>query len=142
MLLWSQVTETVVFTYMGMVLFTGEFTSWEPVFIVLAILFCLIGRACNVFPLRWVIVQSPPPTPPLTLACSRACVFSASSSRCAGCVVNQYAGEFAPQATHSPKDDACHLVCGYVFSFHGLALWQPAQFVCVCVFVFLVLFCV
>lgn len=42
-----------MFAYMGMCLFTGEFTSWDPAFIVLAIIFCLIGRALNTFPISY-----------------------------------------------------------------------------------------
>ena len=38
------VSETFVFLYMGMGLFTGRFSGWSPRFIAFAILFCLIAR--------------------------------------------------------------------------------------------------
>ncbi|KAJ8614118.1 hypothetical protein CTAYLR_004650 [Chrysophaeum taylorii] len=48
------VAESFVFMYMGMGVFTGRFKSWDPAFVVLAILFCLVGRALNTFPLSAV----------------------------------------------------------------------------------------
>lgn len=50
----SQVSETFVFLYMGMGIFTGRFTGWSPLFIVLAIVFCLVARVFNVFPISWL----------------------------------------------------------------------------------------
>lgn len=45
------VAESFVFMYMGMGFFTNQFKRWDPTFIILAILFCLVGRALNTFPL-------------------------------------------------------------------------------------------
>jgi len=45
------VSETFVFMYMGMGVFTGRFKSWDFNFVLLAIFFCLLGRALNTFPL-------------------------------------------------------------------------------------------
>jgi len=50
----AAMAETFVFVYMGMGIFTGRFTQWNVGFIVLAILFCLIGRAFNTFPLAYL----------------------------------------------------------------------------------------
>lgn len=47
-------TETVVFAYMGLSLFTANFASWSPWFIVIAVLACLLGRAANTFPLSFL----------------------------------------------------------------------------------------
>eukprot|EP01138_Halocafeteria_seosinensis_P009703 gb/GECG01009914.1/.p1 GENE.gb/GECG01009914.1/~~gb/GECG01009914.1/.p1 ORF type:complete len:621 (+),score=52.21 gb/GECG01009914.1/:1-1863(+) len=47
----AHTTETVVYAYMGMVVFTGEYGKWSAQFISLGILCCLIGRALNTFPL-------------------------------------------------------------------------------------------
>ena len=44
-------TETIVFLYMGMGVFTGKFKNWSITFASLAFLFCVIGRAANIFPL-------------------------------------------------------------------------------------------
>ena len=61
----SWVTETVVFMYMGMVLFTGEFKEWDAAFIVISIPVCLIARACNVFPLAFLAnLRRKRPIPP------------------------------------------------------------------------------
>jgi sodium/hydrogen exchanger 8 len=43
-------SETFVFAYMGMCLFTGEFKRWDAGFILAAIVLCLLGRAFNTFP--------------------------------------------------------------------------------------------
>mmetsp|Transcript_41669 Transcript_41669/g.53757 ORF Transcript_41669/g.53757 Transcript_41669/m.53757 type:complete len:500 (-) Transcript_41669:38-1537(-) len=43
-------SETFVFLYMGMGLFTGRFSGWSPIFIICAILFCLLARVFNTFP--------------------------------------------------------------------------------------------
>jgi len=45
------ISETFVFLYMGMGLFTGRFSGWSPTFIVAAIMFCLIARVFNTFPI-------------------------------------------------------------------------------------------
>lgn len=47
----ATVTETVVFVYMGMVVFTGHFQSFSLTFTLMALLFCLLGRLLNIFPL-------------------------------------------------------------------------------------------
>ena len=43
--------ETIVFLYMGMGVFTGRFQNWDIMFSLLGLLFCLIARALNIFPL-------------------------------------------------------------------------------------------
>ncbi|RLO12563.1 hypothetical protein DYB28_010061, partial [Aphanomyces astaci] len=48
------VAEFFVFLYMGMGICVGQFGRWDVKFMVLAILFCLIGRLFNIFPLSWV----------------------------------------------------------------------------------------
>jgi sodium/hydrogen exchanger 8 len=50
----ATVTETIVFLYMGMGVFTGRFRNWDIVFSVLALSFCLLGRALNIFPLSLI----------------------------------------------------------------------------------------
>jgi len=50
----STVAESFVFMYMGMGFFTGRFKVWDLRFVVLAVLFCLLGRALHVFPLSWL----------------------------------------------------------------------------------------
>ena len=44
----------LVHRYMGMGFFTGRFHRWDPVFIPAAIVFCLLGRLLNTFPLSWI----------------------------------------------------------------------------------------
>ena len=50
----ATLAETVVFLFMGMGVFTGRFSNYDPLFSVLALLFCLLGRALNIFPLSWI----------------------------------------------------------------------------------------
>lgn len=50
----ATIAETAVFLYMGMGVFTGRFSNYDPLFSLLALLFCLVGRALNIFPLAWV----------------------------------------------------------------------------------------
>lgn len=50
----ATVMETMVFLYMGMGVFTGKFNHWNWKFSAFAYLFCLIGRAANIFPLSWI----------------------------------------------------------------------------------------
>jgi solute carrier family 9 (sodium/hydrogen exchanger), member 8 len=50
----ATLAETVVFLFMGMGVFTGRFSNYDPLFSVLALLFCLLGRALNIFPLSWM----------------------------------------------------------------------------------------
>jgi len=50
----ATVTEMIVFLYMGMGVFTGKFKHWNLAFSFFALLFCVIGRAANIFPLSWL----------------------------------------------------------------------------------------
>lgn len=50
----ATVTETIVFVYMGMVVFTGTFQNFSIRFSVLSLLFCLLGRLMNTFPLSFL----------------------------------------------------------------------------------------
>lgn len=50
----ATVTETVVFVYMGMVVFTGKFVNFNISFSVIALLLCLLGRFFNTFPLSYL----------------------------------------------------------------------------------------
>ena len=50
----ATVTETIVFLYMGMAVFSGRFKDWDVLFSFLALTFCLLGRALNIFPLSWL----------------------------------------------------------------------------------------
>ena len=52
----AMTTETIVFAYMGMSLFSGQFNKWSVTFVVLAIAACLLGRVLNIVPLRCVVV--------------------------------------------------------------------------------------
>lgn len=47
----STASETIVFLYMGMGVFTGKFKDWNILFSFYAMLFCIIGRFLNIFPL-------------------------------------------------------------------------------------------
>lgn len=46
--------ESIVFLYMGMGVFTGRFANWDIMFSLLGLLFCLIARALNIFPLSLI----------------------------------------------------------------------------------------
>lgn len=50
----ATIAETAVFLYMGMGVFTGRFSDFDPLFSLLALLFCSLGRALNIFPLSWL----------------------------------------------------------------------------------------
>lgn len=50
----ATIMETIVFLYMGMGVFTGRFNNWDILFSILALSFCLLGRALNIFPLSWL----------------------------------------------------------------------------------------
>eukprot|EP00613_Pedinella_sp_CCMP2098_P048860 CAMPEP_0171832390 /NCGR_PEP_ID=MMETSP0992-20121227/9302_1 /TAXON_ID=483369 /ORGANISM="non described non described, Strain CCMP2098" /LENGTH=311 /DNA_ID=CAMNT_0012447899 /DNA_START=547 /DNA_END=1481 /DNA_ORIENTATION=+ len=50
----AHVSETFVFLLMGMGMFMGRFSNWPPTFIVMAILFCLVARLFNTFPISFV----------------------------------------------------------------------------------------
>ena len=48
------VTETLVFLYMGMSVFTGAFSHWNPGVTLLLLIFCVVGRAAHIFPLTYL----------------------------------------------------------------------------------------
>jgi len=50
----ATITETIVFLYMGMGVFTGKFAKWNIFFSLFTSLFCLIGRAANIFPMSFL----------------------------------------------------------------------------------------
>lgn len=50
------VAETCVFAYLGLAIFSFRHKI-EPAFVVWSIIMCLIGRACNIFPLAWLVNQ-------------------------------------------------------------------------------------
>jgi sodium/hydrogen exchanger 8 len=50
----ATVTETAVFLYMGMGVFTGRFANWDILFSILALAFCVLGRLLNIFPLSLI----------------------------------------------------------------------------------------
>lgn len=50
----ATLTETIVFVYMGMGVFTGGFQNWDLTFSCVAFVSCFIGRAMNIFPLSFV----------------------------------------------------------------------------------------
>jgi sodium/hydrogen exchanger 8 len=47
----ATLTETMVFIYMGMGVFTGRFSNWDIRFSILALFACLVGRFLNIVPL-------------------------------------------------------------------------------------------
>jgi len=47
--------ETFVFIYMGLCPWTGEFKTWDPAMMIIAILACLIGRGLNTFGLSALV---------------------------------------------------------------------------------------
>jgi solute carrier family 9 (sodium/hydrogen exchanger), member 8 len=50
----ATLTETIVFVYMGMGVFTGRFQQFDPTFSAVALVACLVGRALNIVPLSWL----------------------------------------------------------------------------------------
>lgn len=48
------VAETCVFAYLGLAIFSFKHRC-ELSFVIWAIILCLIGRACNIFPLAWLV---------------------------------------------------------------------------------------
>jgi sodium/hydrogen exchanger 8 len=48
------IAETAVFLYMGMGVFTGRFENYDVWFSIIALVFCFVGRMCNIFPLSWL----------------------------------------------------------------------------------------
>ncbi|GMI39268.1 hypothetical protein TeGR_g9258, partial [Tetraparma gracilis] len=48
------ITETLVFLYMGMSVFTGAFSHWNPFTSLLLLGFCVLARACHIFPLTYL----------------------------------------------------------------------------------------
>jgi sodium/hydrogen exchanger 8 len=53
----ATLTETMVFIYMGMGVFTGRFQNWDIKFSILALAFTFIGRFLNIIPLSWLANQ-------------------------------------------------------------------------------------
>ncbi|KAE9239337.1 hypothetical protein PF002_g10327 [Phytophthora fragariae] len=51
------VSEFFVFLYMGMGVCAGQFGRWDFTFVFLAIIFCLVARLFNTFPLSWIANQ-------------------------------------------------------------------------------------
>lgn len=51
----ATVSETIVFLYMGMGAFTGKFANWNLAFSLYGMLFCVIGRFLNIFPLSFIL---------------------------------------------------------------------------------------
>ena len=47
-------SEFFVFLFIGMGIFTGKFKHWNLLFFILCVVFCMIGRCCNTFPLSVV----------------------------------------------------------------------------------------
>lgn len=50
----ATITETIVFIYMGMGVFTGRFSNWDVSFSILSLVACLIGRFLNIVPLSFI----------------------------------------------------------------------------------------
>lgn len=50
----ATLTETIVFVYMGMGVFTGRYQTFDMTFSVIALLACLIGRLLNIVPLSFL----------------------------------------------------------------------------------------
>lgn len=50
----ATITETVVFLYMGMGVFTGRFENYDILFSVLSLCFCILARFLNIFPLSYI----------------------------------------------------------------------------------------
>lgn len=50
----ATLTETIVFIYMGMGVFTGRFQTFDINFSVIALIACWIGRLLNIVPLSWL----------------------------------------------------------------------------------------
>jgi len=59
-------TETIVFVYLGLALFTVE-VEFDPVFIVAAIIIILLARLANIYPLTFLINLARPPNRRITL---------------------------------------------------------------------------
>jgi len=51
----ATVSETIVFLYMGMGAFTGKFANWNLAFSLYGMLFCVVGRFLNIFPLSFIL---------------------------------------------------------------------------------------
>jgi len=50
----NSLTETIVFVYMGMGVFTGRFQNWSLSFSIVAFVSCVIARGINIFPLSFL----------------------------------------------------------------------------------------
>ena len=51
----ATVSETLVFLYMGLSVFTGSFKQFDPFLTFLILVFCVIARACHIFPLSYMV---------------------------------------------------------------------------------------
>ncbi|KAA0150498.1 hypothetical protein FNF27_07787 [Cafeteria roenbergensis] len=51
----SHTSETVVFAYVGICVFTGAYNTWNWGFIAVALLICLFARAANIFPISFMV---------------------------------------------------------------------------------------
>lgn len=67
----ATITETMVFVYMGMVVFTGKFAKFNIGFSLVALLLCLVGRFFNIFPLSCLAntCRSGPEKIPIKMQC-------------------------------------------------------------------------
>ena len=67
----ATVTETIVFVYMGMIVFTGQFASFSITFSLLSLLLCSVGRFLNIFPLSYLanLCRRGEETIPLKMQC-------------------------------------------------------------------------
>ncbi|EED91663.1 sodium/hydrogen exchanger, Na+/H+ exchanger, antiporter, partial [Thalassiosira pseudonana CCMP1335] len=50
----ATIMETIVFLYMGLSVFTRSFKNWDLMFALLGLLFCLVARALNIFPISFL----------------------------------------------------------------------------------------
>lgn len=48
------IAETCVFAYLGLAIFSFRHRI-EPAFVIWSVILCLLGRACNIFPLAWLV---------------------------------------------------------------------------------------
>jgi solute carrier family 9 (sodium/hydrogen exchanger), member 8 len=50
----SHASETIVFAYVGLCVFTGAYSTWNWGFMFVALALCLIARAANIFPISYI----------------------------------------------------------------------------------------
>ena len=55
--MFANICETLVFAYLGLAVFQFEH-DFDGLFLVVAVFLCLIGRACNIFPLSGIANRS------------------------------------------------------------------------------------